>query len=349
MAKAVARQYAPRTPAWWQRLGDGTWSWYLRLATALSADWADNRVLAYGAAVTLLAAGVVVTLFINTPALFLPYHDSREYIASALRIMDGQSWADPQRLPGYPLFLVIIFWLTGSLNLVAAELVQMALFVVTALEVYVISYRLWRHTRLAALIAVLTGTNVYLLEFVKPILSDGLALWLLTTLALAIIAFVERPRVTVFWVVAALTLALFMTRAEWYLLPVPLFAYLVLVAHRQGVARRVVPHALAALVLLYAVMFGYIAQNASVNGVARLSSAENINLYGKVLQYNMQGEAPPRFGDFARATQRDMTVARTRDPWVLYWTDPLLGQNNFVQMGAYARAIIRRDPVEFLR
>lgn len=296
----------------------------------------------------MLTCAVVAMFLINNPAPYLPYHDSREYLASAHRILAGESWADPQRLPGYPLFLAILFALAGGATLIGAEIAQLALFVVTTLEVYVIAYRVWRNTRVAALIAALVGTNVYFLEFVKPILSDGLALWLVTTLALAVVAFIERPRVWRFWLVALLTLVLFMSRAEWYLVPIPLFAYLLYTAHRRGLTRRLLPHALLATALLYAVMFGYVQLNAHVNGVAQLTSDENINLYGKITQYNMQGEAPPQFASFASITEHVMHVRHTHDPWVIYWADPPLGRDNFDAMGAFARAIIMRHPVEFL-
>lgn len=349
MASDAARQPALSAPHWTRRLGDGVYAGYRRLMAALSADWAGSQVFAYGAIVALLACAVAGMFLVNNPAPFLPYHDSHEYIASAHRIMAGESWADPQRLPGYPLFLAIIFIVTGSTtNLMAAQLAQMGLFVVVALEVYVIGYRLWKHTRLAALVAALVGTNVYFLEFVRPILSDGLALFLATTLALAIVVFIERPGARLFWLVAVLTLALFMTRADWYLLPVPLFAYLLFVAHRHGLTRRLLPHAIAAIVLLYAVQGGYIAMNAHVNGFAGLTSDENINLYGKVLQYHMEGEAPAQFANIASSTELDILIHHTRDPWAIFWADPALGRNNFSVMGDYARSVILHHPAQFL-
>lgn len=340
----------PGSPAWsWpHRLVDGVRATAQRLAVAISRDWAGSRLYSYGAAVGLLTCVIVAMYLINNPAPYLPYHDSYEYIASAHRIMAGGSWADPQRLPGYPLFLAIIFTLAGKTTLRGAEVVQLALFVVTTLEVYAISYHIWRTARLAAVIAILVGSNVYFLEFVKPILSDGLALWLVTTLALAVVSFVEQPRPARFWLVASLTLVLFMTRAEWYLAPIPLFAYLLYVAHRRGLARRLVPHALLAATLLYAVMVGYILLNAHVNGVAQLTADERINLYGKVTQYNMQGEATPQFADIANLTEYDMSVRHIHDPWAIYWHNPQLGHNHFQEMGAYARSIIEHHPLEFL-
>lgn len=320
-----------------------------RVVAGLVADWTGSKLITYGVGVTLLACAVVVMSFINRPTPYLPYHDSREYIVSAHRIMAGGTWADPQRLPGYPLFLAIVFSLAGGTNLVAAEGVQLALFVLTTFEVYVLAYRVWRRTGIAALIAALTGSNVYFLEFVKPILSDGLALWLVTSLALAVVFFIERPRAWRFWLVATLTLVLIMTRAEWYLAPLPLFGYLLFAAYQRRRALRLLPHMLAALALLYAVIIGYIALNAHVNSVAQLTADENVNLYGKVTQYNMQSEAPPQFAGITHVTEHFVTGKHERDPWVIYWADPWIGRNHFAEMGAYARAIIKHHPIEYLR
>lgn len=348
MARDIPQWLGLPGQPWTRQLTDGVRAGGRRAAAAVSTDWATGGLFSYGVGVALLTCAAVAMFLINKPAPFLPYHDSHEYIASANRILNGESWADPQRLPGYPVFLAVIFALFGSDNLVAAQLAQMALFVLTTVEVYALGYLVWKNTRYAALIAVLVGTNVYFVEFARPILSDGLALWITTSLALAVAVFIKRPAAWRLWLVAALTLTLFMTRGEWYLLPIPLFAYLLFVSHRRKKLLHLLPHAFAALVLLYSVMFGYIAMNAHVNGVAQLTSDENINLYGKVTQYNMQGEAPPQYADIMRVTERYVNQRHLRDPWRIYWSDPELGRDNFSAMGAYARSIIERHPLQFL-
>lgn len=320
----------------------------IQLRKILRHDWHTTRFLTFGAFITVLAGAVTTAYFINTPTPFLPFHDSLEYVASAQRILAGGAWADPQRMPGYPLFLAILFAVRGHVTYKSAEIAQLALFVLTAVEIYVVSYRVWRNSALAAIIAAAVGMNVYFLEYVKPILSDGLALWLVTSLALAVIAFLNQPGALRLWMVAVCALALLMTRAEWYLVPVPLFAYLLFIAHRENRLQRLLPHAALALMLLYGAVAGYVYQNAQVNHYAGLTSDENINLYGKITQYGMQNEAPPRFAAIARVTDYYVAQRHIKDPWVIFWSDPKLGVNNFSLMGSYARAIIYRHPVQFL-
>lgn len=85
------------------------------------------------------------------------------------------------------------------------------------------------------------------------------------------------------------------TRPEWIYLPVPLFAYLLLMAARKAAARRLLPHIFASVVLLYAAVGGYIYLNATQNHFTGITWIENINGLGKVLQYHMQDEASPQY------------------------------------------------------
>ena len=57
--------------------------------------------------------------------------------------------------------------------------------------------------------------------------------------------------------VTAFILVLFLTRVGWIYVPVPLFAYFILVATRHGgVTPRLLLHILASIVLLYTVLGG---------------------------------------------------------------------------------------------
>src|SRR5258707_12230788 len=105
----------------------------------------------------------------------------------------------------------------------------------------------WR----AGVAAILAGANVHLLSYVYPPLTEGLALCQIVSLALVVPLFLRRPRVWTLWVIAALTLALFMTRPEWIYLPLPLFVYLLFIAWRRAALRRRLPHAPSALLALY--------------------------------------------------------------------------------------------------
>ena len=193
----------------------------------------------------------------------------------------------------------------------------------------------------------LVGTNLVLLSYVKPIMSEGLALWLLTLLTLAVVYFISTRRVRAFWIAAACFLPLIFTRPEWVYLPVPLFAYLLLVAVRRSVDRRIFRHALVALALIYAIVGCYIGINALANHYAGLTAIENLNLVGKVLQYNMQNEAPPQYAHIS--SELDFYVARVdRDPYHVLPYIPSLLRDNSSPAGDFARSIILHHPVEFL-
>lgn len=315
------------------------------LARKLAAVAGTPTVRA-GALVALVAMLLTLIFHLNRPQPFIPYHDTFEYVRRADIILSGGSWADVIRLPGYPLLLAGVFAFAGKSNYAAAEGLQNVLFVATSVAVYALAWRIWRDTRLAALVGILFGANLYFFSYFRAILSDGLGALLIAGLALAIVAFLERPGVARFWPVATLCFGALITRGEWLLAPLALFPYLLLVAWRRGVARRLLAHMGAALLVIYGVVVGYMTLNWRVNGYFGLTDATNINLYGKITQYGMQALAPPRFASMAAATER-YTQRGVIDPWAIYWRDHALAGRYFTHMGAYAQAIILRHPVEF--
>jgi hypothetical protein len=147
--------------------------------------------------------------------------------------------------------------------------------------------------------------------------------------------------------VATLTLALFLTRAEWIYLPVPLFAYLLLVAAHRGTARRLLPHALLALILLYAILGNYIYINAQLNYFPGVVEAQNINAFGKVLQYDMQDEAPPQYATVRKIVDTYLSHG-IKSPYIILDREPSLTHNHYALAGEYGQAIITRHPGEFL-
>ena len=296
----------------------------------------------------MLVAGLLAWAFhLNSPQPFIPYHDTWEYVSRAEIMLAGGPWVDPIRLPGYPLLLAVVFAVAGNGNLNAAEVTQGLLFIITAVEVYALTWRIWHSVRLALLVGLLFAINIYFFAFFRALLSDGLGAALVLALALAVVAFLERPGVWRFWVVAALCYATLMTRGEWVGAPLVIFPFLLLVAWRRGLARRLVAHMGAALTLIYGAVVGYMALNWKLNGYFGMTDATNINLYGKVTQYGMQGQAPARFLGVTAVTEAFKRRGLI-DPWSIYWRDHALGGRHFAEMGAYAQAIILRHPLEFV-
>ena len=334
------QRIAPRFSNWLRQL--------FRSATnTLAMDWRTDKTYFFAGILLLITTLVVVVYYINNPQPFVG-PDSFEYIANAQRIATHGQFVDPHRLPGFPLLIVLVFTLAGQGNLMAISIANGILFILATLEIYVIALLVLQRSWVAFLLGLLVGTNVVLLSFVKPIGSEALALWLVVTLALVAVLFARTLRIRYLWLVMACMLTLILTRLEWSYLPVPLFAYLVLVATRQGsTLRRPLLHALASVFLIYAVMGGYIFINATQNHFVGISDIQNINELGKVIQYNMQNEVPPQYATIAQTTN----TFRSRgdiNPYDLLDQHPELKDTHFALVGAYAQSVIEHHPVEFL-
>ncbi len=313
----------------------------------LIQDWYTHKYLFFAVLLLLLTVIPTVAYYLNHPRPG-SNADTPSYLNAANSLQaHPYQLVNIGRLPGYPLLIVLVYTLAGQGNLVAVSITQAVFFVLATLEIYVLVILLLRRSWLAFLIGLLVGTNLVLLSFVKPIMSEGLALWLLTTLALAVVYFTRTLRVQAFWLVAACIPPLFLTRPEWIYLPVPLFAYLLLVATRRDVVRHLLRHALLSFALIYVILGSYIGINALVNHYPGLTLIENFNLMGKVLQYNMQDEASPEYTQTVH--ELDICVARIdRDPYHVLPCIPSLSRNRALPAGDFARSIILHHPLEFL-
>lgn len=308
----------------------------------------DTRTLWAGALVALAAMLLTLIFVLNTPQPFIPFHDTQEYVHRADIILSGGAWVDGMRMPGYPLLLALAFAISGKDNYAAAAALEALLFIVTSIEVYGLAFRIWRDIRLATLVGLLFSANVYFYSFFRAILSDGTGAALVVGLALAMVYFLERPDAGRFWLVAALSVAVLMTRPEWALAPLVAFPYLALASWRSGAGRALLAHMGLALALIYGIVVGYMALNGYVNGYFGLTDTANINLYGKITQYGMQGQAPANYAHISAATEV-FTRRGLIDPWSIYWRNRALAGHNFTHMGAYARAIILSHPVEYMQ
>lgn len=314
-----------------------------RIREGVVQDWRTRKYLFFGAILFLATTLLVVAYYVNTPRPE-PLADTWSYLYVVDRFQVHGQLVNFWRLPGYPLFIVLVYTLLGQGNLGAVSLVQAMLFVLATLEIYALCILVLRRTWIAFLVGLLVGLNIPLLSYMKPIMSEPLALWLLVTLALACVFFLSTLQARRLWLVTACMLLLVFTRPEWIFLPLPLFAYMLLVALWRGRARGLLLHALASIFLLYALLGGYVYINATQNHYAGLTWIEDINALGKVLQYNMQDEAPPQYANISRIL--DKYVAKDiKDPYVVLASEPSL---NSRLAGEFARSTIERHPVEFL-
>jgi hypothetical protein len=302
---------------------------------------------------------LLILTAISTAAYYLNYPrvdinaDTPAYLRVVNRfLVHPDLLVDPGRLPVYPLFISLIYALAGRGNLAAVSAAQAFLFVLMTLEVYAIALLLLRRAWAAFLIGLLVGTNLILLSYAKPIMTEGVAAFLLTSLALATLYYIRTLHLhALLSVTACLSLVIF-TRPEWLYVPIPLYAYLLLVTLRRGSRRHLRVYGISvllSLVLIAGCVGAYIVRNGVQNHYQGFTGIENYNELGKILQYNMQDEAPPQ--DQAISRRLDRCIAHIdRDPYhVLPCVPALTDQYRYdVPAGVFARAIILRHPGEFL-
>jgi hypothetical protein len=313
----------------------------------LQDDWRGARYLSFGLVLLLCSSFIVTAYYLNHPTPET-YPDTLDYLAATQHIMTSGKLVDPVRLPGYPLLITLVFLLAGQGNLAAVSIVQGGLFVVAVLEIYLITCLLTQRAWKGLLVGLLVASNTYLLTFIKPVLSEGFSLWIITTLALAIVLFIRTPRPRFFWLIAAFMLLAFMTRPEWMYAPVLFFPFLLLIAARQGRFRRLVPHVLAAALLLYGVLGLYIYGNATLNGFAGVSVVQRINLLGKVMQYNMQNETTPQYATLVQQINTYEQEDHTKSPYSFADLYPEVTANHWAIPNAYATSVVEQHPVEFV-
>ncbi len=318
-----------------------------KVMARIARDWRGPRYLAWGAVVLALTSLVTIFYYANMSHPGID-PDTAAYLRQATAILDSGHFVDPTRLPGYPSFIALLFLATGRGNLDAVSIAQGILYVLATLELYAALALMVRRAWVAALIVAPIAINIHLLSYVRPLLSEGLALFLLATLALALVVFLRWPGPPALCGVTVALLALFLTRPEWIYLPIPLFACLLTLAWRRGLLRRLLPTAALALGVLYGMLGGYVILNRVQNSCTCVTYISNINLLGKVMQYRMEREAPPQYDDVTQLVVAHVSRGDT-DPWNVIREDyPPLRHNYFALAGEYGGSIIRAHPVEFV-
>jgi hypothetical protein len=232
---------------------------------------------------TLLSSLIVTGFYLNHPrAEVLP--DSWSYLYVVNLISNTGQLVNFWRLPFYPLFISAIYAVMGQGNLEAVSIAQAILFVVATLEVYVVAALVFKRAWLALIMGLLVGANLTLLSYVKPLMTEGIGLWLLVSLTLTTVLFLKTFRRRLLWLSMGWMLLLFMTRPEWLYLPPFILAYVLWMSHWKQLLRRFLPHAIAGLIILYSIAGGYIYINATQNNFSGTTWITNINMLGKILQ-----------------------------------------------------------------
>ncbi|WP_201390634.1 hypothetical protein [Ktedonobacter sp. SOSP1-52] len=316
------------------------------LCTMIQRDWQADKYFPLAMILLVWTSVVVIAYYLNHPQPE-PLADSWSYLYVVNQIQHHGQIVNFWRVPGYPFLIYCIYTLAGQGNLGAVSIAQGMLFIFSTLELYILGALILRRSWIAFLLSLFVGADIVILSNVKPIMSEGMALWLLITLALAVTLFLHTLRLRFFCLVILCALLLFFTRPEWIYLPPFLFAYLLLVIYWRGLQRHFIVPILLATLLLYGFLSGYTLLNTMQNNFNGVTWIQNINLLGKVLQYRMEGEASPQDAKISHIldtyTKRGIT-----DPYIILSQQPVLARDYAARSGEFAKGIILHHSIEFV-
>ncbi|TMD92870.1 MAG: glycosyltransferase family 39 protein [Chloroflexi bacterium] len=296
--------------------------------------------LAPVAAVIAISGAVAGAYFANRPHLDI-FPDTPVYAAVADHL--PSSFISAGRLPGYPVLMAISSWLPGGRD-VALVVLQCLMFVAAVVFIYLIARVALGHAWVAFVVAFLIATDLLMAGFARIAMSETIAVFLTTGVALAAVAYLRSAQLKHLWLTAALMAALLLTRPEYAFLGIVLLPYLLVVMWRRGqLDRRLLAQGAASVAMVVLVVVGYSAANWIVNGYLGISNIGNVALLGKVMVYRMEGEAPPPYD---RYTALVSAIGPAAGPWPLMQIAPFNDPNHQLA-GDFARAVVEKDPVGF--
>jgi hypothetical protein len=289
-------------------------------------------VILLGTSATVLAAYIA-----NSPRLDR-FGDSPtyEFVANDL----PRSFVNSARMPGYPVLIAVSSWLPGGRE-VGLIVTQAILILASVLATYLIARAALGHQWLAFLVAFIVATDLLLAGYVRVVMSETLAVALTQLLIVVTLRFMLDFQARYLWVMAGLTVALTLTRAEWALVMLVLVPYLFVIAHRRRLLNRtMVTHGVAGAAAVFVALGAYCTVNLVEHGYFGLSSYSNVALLGKVKVYGMVHDAPAPYSAWIPMVNSYQSV------WDLV-THPPFNDANSVLAGEFARAAILRDPLRF--
>ena len=285
---------------------------------------------------------MLAAYYLNRPLPNL-YPDSAQYLGQAAGLLQGHVF-NTERLPGYPALLALLGANRGVYGPLIA--VQAVMYLAVVGLTYWMTARIFGRPWIAFLAGLMIASDIFAAAFSRAILSETLALLLLTSMAAALLGFHQNPRPRLLWLTAGLAVAAALTRPEWTYFPAALAVYLGLLSLRRGLIPGLLRHGLAALAACYLVIGGYVAGNLAVNGFAGTTEVTNVSLLGKVMTYQMQLEAPPRYQSTALLV--DAYARAGRSAWDVVDEHPEFRRDHYELAGSFGRAVILEDPLTFL-
>jgi hypothetical protein len=273
--------------------------------------------------------------------------DTPSYVYQAVSFLGKGAIFNATRTPVYPLFIALIFCMTGGYHLEAIIVVQTVLLIASVFEWYAIAYLLLKHSLLATGITALLALNVYAFVWARVLGSESLAMWLATTLFLVLALHLKykHPSALLWFTVFGLLIVL--TRPYFLYLPYVVIAALAVYHARCKQFAQIWRRLLLALLVISGGIGLWVAGNAWMVNYSGISVVGDVNLFGKVIEYHMQDETQdPRFTQLRVDLH---TFTRTdHEPWDFLIQYPQYMAENKALLRVYTQDIVEHHPMEFV-
>ena len=237
--------------------------------------------------------------------------DSNDYLLSANALLDdGRFWSSPgsgepefERTPGYPLFIAVIFAITGR-SVLAVALAQSVLSVLVTVPMFLLARRLFSE-RVAVVAVVLLLIDPLSMYFGSLVLTETLATLLILSSTALLALLVDRGSSSMAgWFAMGLLLAAAThVRPGQYYLPLLVLVLLLWSSRRyQWGIRRMLRAALALGLPVLVLVGGWQFRNADQVGSSRFSGIEAVNM----MKYRAAGVVAEREGGDWREVRREL-------------------------------------------
>ncbi len=297
-------------------------------------------------ALTGVACAIGQGITITQATLALQTADTPSYLRVAAGIASRGLFFDQTRTPGYPALLAGIFAVAGRGNLGAVVAVQTVLVALATLQLYGLALRLVGRPWLAGGVSAFVGMSVYFTNWERVIGTEALATWAVITLFGLFARYLHTGARRWLIALAVWSVVVILIRPFFLYLPLLLLGMLALRAWQGGQWRAQLRGLALAGGLIAGLLCAYMAANGAVCGYFGLSDVGTVNMFGKVLEYHMEGETDdPHFA----VLQSDLQgyLHGSNEPWGFPYHYPAYAVGNYAPLGEYTHAIITRHPLEF--
>jgi hypothetical protein len=271
--------------------------------------------------VILLAASIARMIFYAQYPLPGIGADSRSYYETGLLIEKNFVFVDAWRTPVYPVFLLAIEKATGlkdiGYQITPGDLSYAVLFIQSLIGIihaglfFLLLRRLIENTHISVVLALLFAIHPVVIGFERIISTESLAICWFTVFVFLAITLIKRVHPGLLFLFLGWSIFGAFLRPAF--LPLPVFVLTYMWLKRRTTAS--FGYALICCLLYGGICFLYIQMNGSINQYPGFTRISDINIVGKILQFNLPVNTLPSDNVFKQSVELYRLNNGAPDPW----------------------------------